>query len=405
MRIGITANGPGEVAGWVRPLVRRLYERDPDLDLYLFLVPDDYATGYEADLARRLFPSAHVYDPKTYVRFALGGSIAGLPEQLDLVHYFGGDLMHAIRLHKRLGGIATSYKFSKKSYRATFARWYAVDAKNVEQLREWETPADRIEVVGNLAIDGALLEAQQPLEAGAPDDGILVMPGSRGYEVENMVPFFFTMALRIVRERPGLPIAFGISPFTPLDDLRAAIEAGGDPRVWSQPGRLIEDGDRVYLASIDGSVRFPVLRNALAAATRARLVVTLPGTKCIELAAIGAPMIATTPLNAAEKITFNGPLTYLDRVPFIGTTLKREVAVAVSRRFRFHTQPNMDAGEMIVAELHGTLTPGRVARVALERYDDPAWIASSRARLSSLYAGHVGAADRMAESLLELTGF
>lgn len=405
MRIAITANGPGEVAGWFRPLVRRLYERDPDLDVHLFLVPDDYATGYEADLARRLFPSAHVYDPKTYLKFALGRPVEGVPDRVDLVQYIGGDLMHAVRVHRRLGGIATSYKFSKKSYRELFTRIYAVDQKNVEALRGWETPPDRIEVVGNLAIDGALLEAQQPLEEGTPAGGILVMPGSRGYEVENMIPFFFTMALRIARERPGLPIAFGISPFTPLDDVRAAIEAGGDPRVWAQRGRLDVRGSAAFLSSSDGSISFPILRNALAAATRARLVVTLPGTKCIELAALGVPMIATTPLNAAEKITFNGPLTYLDRIPFVGKTLKREVAVRVSKHFRYHTQPNMDAGDMVIEELHGTLTPGRVARVALERFDDDAWLAQSRERLSLLYAGHVGAADRMAESLLKLTGF
>ena len=405
MRIAFTANGPGEIAGWFRPLVRRLYERDPDLDVYLFCVPDDYATGYEADLARRLYPSARVYDAKTYLRFALGRSIEGAPEGADIVQYLGGDLMHALRVHNRLGGVATTYKFSRKNYREKFARFFAVDEKNVEQLREWDTPQDRIAVVGNLAIDGALLEAQQPLEAGAPDDGILVMPGSRGYEVEHMIPFFFTMALRLVHERPSLPIAFGISPFTPLDDVRRAIEGGGDPRVFAQRGRLFEEAGRAFLVSLDGSVRFPIVRNALAAATRARVAVTLPGTKCIELATLGVPMVAITPLNAAEKITFNGPLTYLDRIPVVGAALKREVAVGVSRRFRFHTQPNMDAAEMLIEELHGTLTPGRVARVALERYDDRVWIARSRSRLGALYASHVGAADRMAESLLSIGGF
>ncbi len=28
------------------------------------------------------------------------------------------------------------------------------------------------------------------------------MPGSRPYEIENMVPFYFAVALRILRERP-----------------------------------------------------------------------------------------------------------------------------------------------------------------------------------------------------------
>jgi lipid-A-disaccharide synthase len=402
MRIAFTANGPGEVAGWFRPLVRRLYEHDPDLEVHLFCVPDDYATGYEPQLARRLFPSAHVYDPKTYLRVALGRGAPGLPDRVDVVQYLGGDLMHAQRIHSRLRGVASTYKFSKRSYRDRFARFFAVDEKNVEQLRGWQAPGDRIVRVGNLAIDGALLEAAQPPEPSVPEGGILVMPGSRDYEVGNLIPFFFTMALRIRRERPGLPIAFGLSPFTPLVDVRAAIEGGGHPRIWAKTGRLIEEDGRAYLASDDE--RFPILHNTLAAALRARLAVTIPGTKTIELAALGVPMITITPLNAPEMITINGPLTYLDRVPLVGVPLKRAVAVGVSNRFKFHTQPNMDAEESLVCELHGTVTPGRVGRVALERFDDQAWLARSRERLAVLYADHVGAADRMAESLIELAG-
>ena len=404
MRIAFTANGPGEVAGWFRPLVRRLYARDPDLDVHLFLVPDDYATGYESELAKRLFPSAHVYDPKTYLRAAFGRSVPGLPDRVDLVQYLGGDLLHALRLHARLGGVASTYKFSRRAYRNRFARFFAVDAKNVEQLRGWGSADERIVRVGNLAIDGALIEAQLPLEEGAPRDGILVMPGSRSYEVANLIPFFFAMALRMRREHPGLPIAFGLSPFTPLVDVRRAIEEGGHPRLFAQRGRLIEEGGAAYLAASDGSQRFPILRNALSAARYARLVVTIPGTKCIELAALGVAMITITPLNAPEVITLNGPLTYLDRLPFVGVPLKRAVAVGVSHRFTFHTQPNMDAGESLVYELHGTVTPGRVARVALERLDDAAWLAGSRERLAALYVDHVGAADRMAESLIGLAG-
>jgi hypothetical protein len=78
--------------------------------------------------------------------------------------------------------------------------------------------------------------------------------------------------------------------------------------------------------------------------------------------------------------------------------------MALARRFQFHTQPNMDAGEMLIHELHGTVTPGRIARVALERYDDSAWLAGTAARLDRLYRDHEGAADRMAASLLALGG-
>ncbi len=402
MRIAVTANGPGEVAGWLRPLLRSLYARRSDLGVYVYLVPDDFATGFEARILRETFPQAHVYDPKSYLKFALGGRVEDCPERVDLVLYIGGDLLHAGRIAARLHGRAAAYKFSRPRYRKLFDRVYAVDRRNAEQLERWGTPPERIELVGNLAIDGALLEASSAPEPGTPDDGILVMPGSRPYEVDNLIPFYFTAALRILRERPNLPIAFGLSPFTSRDAVRAAIERGGHPRLYAQSGRLVSSDGRDFLTTAGDGPRIPVLTNALAAARRARLVLTIPGTKTIELAVLGKPAITITPLNVPEVVAFAGPLTYLNRIPLIGVPLKRAFAVGVSRRFTYHTQPNMDAGAMLIAELHGTVTPGRVARVALERYDDRGWVEATGARLAALYRDHIGAADRMAESLLAL---
>ena len=84
MRIALTANGPGEVAGWLRPLLRSLYRRVPEMQAYVFLVPDDYATGFEAQTVRAFFPQASVYDPKAYMKFAIGRRVEGVPESVGL---------------------------------------------------------------------------------------------------------------------------------------------------------------------------------------------------------------------------------------------------------------------------------------------------------------------------------
>jgi hypothetical protein len=402
MRIAFTANGPGEVAGWLRPLLRALYRRQPDLEALVFLVPDDYATGFEAAMVRETFPQAHVYEPKAYVRFALGGRLENASPNADLVQYIGGDLLHAARVHARLKGRAATYKFSRRPYRRLFERAFAVDRSNVEELAKWGVPRDRIACVGNLAIDGALFEANIPPEPDAPNDGILIMPGSRGYEVENLVPFYFTAALRMLREVPELRIALALSPFVTLGQVRAAIEGGGHPRMYACRGRFVTEDGRNFLTTESGDVRIPVLGNALSAARAARLVLTIPGTKTIELAALGKPVLSISPLNAPEVVTINGPLTYLDRIPFVGAPLKRAVAVRVAQRFRYHTQPNMDANDWLIREIHGTVTPGRVARAALEAYRDGDWIAWASQSLAELYRAHEGASDRMAHSLLNL---
>lgn len=349
-----------------------------------------------------MFPQARVFDASAFLRVAMGRHVDGMPDGAEVVLYLGGDLMHAARLHRRLGGAFATYKFSRPKYAARTAAAFAVDAQNARQLHAWGVPRDRIAIAGNLAIDGAFDEANAPAEAGAPAGGILFMPGSRRHEVRHLVPFFFAAALAIRREAPRVPIAFGISPFTAIAELREAIEAGGDARFYARRGKVVEFGGSAYLANVDESAGFPIVHNALAAARLARLAVTIPGTKAIELAALGIPAIACTPLNAPELVAINGPLTYLNRIPIVGTPLKRAVVTRFAAANVHHTQPNIDGGRAVLHELHGTLTPGRVARVALERLNDESWLETSSQALRALYAEHVGAADRMTAGLLQL---
>ena len=401
MILALTANGPGEFAGWVRPLLSALYARDPALDTRVFCVPDDYASGHEADYLSALFPQATVYSPGEYLRFALGRGLDGLPAQVDRVQYLGGDLMHAARLHDRLGGIATSYKFSRKAYGERFARVFAVDAANAKQLHGWGVPAERIEIVGNLAIDGALGEASGRFggeaESEAARDGVIFFPGSRKHEIEQIFPMFVRAAVQLRRRLPDVRIAFARSPFTTDAELGAALARGGVRVAYGMAATLAADG-----ASLEaGGERFAVVKAAMRAAQFARLAVSLPGTKVIEMAALGVPAIVITPSNAPELVVINGVFQYIDRIPFVGIAAKRSAAVAVAKRFRFFAQPNIDTGREIDKELRGTQLPSRIAHVAANCFADAAWLAEAGPALRALYAPHVGAAERMADVLLE----
>jgi hypothetical protein len=398
--LALTSNGPGEFAGWVRPLLTELYASAPQTDVRLFFVPDDYATGREPDVARALFPHAVVYGPREYLRFALGRHLSGLPAQVDRVQYLGGDLMHAVRLHKRLGGVATSYKFSRKSYRALFARIFAVDEPNRRQLLSWGTPDDRISVIGNLAIDGALAESSGVYgdpPSDAARDGVVLLPGSRKHEVANLYSFFVAVAAALQRRLGDVPIAFGRSPFTTDAELDAALRTGGDPRAYGRKAELTEGGAAIR----SGEHRFPLVRATMRTAVNARLALSIPGTKLIELAAIGVPSICCLPMNAPELAVINGPLQYVGRLPGIGAPLKRAAAMAVTRRFRYFAQPNIDADRELIPELAGTLFPARVAAVAAERYADREWCERTGRELKARYAAHAGAAKRMSDALLE----
>ena len=414
MRIAITSNGPGELSGWVRPLLGALYRIEPATDVTLFFVPDDYATGREPDVARALFPQTRVVPASAYLRFALGRRAPDLPDRVDVVQYLGGDLMHAARVHARLGGRASAYKFARRRETKSFERAFAVDEKNASDIAKAGYPRDRVRVVGNLAIDGALAEAAGDVRTDAdrpqiPPDGVLVMPGTRKYEVANLVPFFVRVAERLRATRPDIPVAFAVSPFTTEAELARAFATGGHPNVWGARGNVVHrDGGLSFvpapepgLAADVAGVAFPIVRDAMHYAPRARLVVTLPGTKCIELAALGVPTIVCVPLNAPEMVVINGPLQYLDRLPVAGTLLKRAMVVSVDARFALTAQPNIDTNEVLMPELRGTLMPAEVARRIATYYDDDGARSTASRRLRELYAAHVGAADRLAHALLE----
>jgi hypothetical protein len=407
VHIAITSNGPGEFSGWVRPLVAALLRLAPETDVSLFFVPDDYATGREPEVAQRLFPAAHVVAPKAYVRFALGADAIGATARADVVQYLGGDLMHASRVRARLGARGRSYKFANKSIAKHFDGAYAVDAKNAAELQRTGFAASRVETIGNLAVDGALAEAAgvfstSPGDAALEPGGILVMPGTRRHEIANLVPMFLQMAVRLRESRPDLPVAFAVAPFTRDDEIARALARGGEFRnVWGARGRVVAQGTGIALEAESGGASFPVVRDAMRHAAHAKLVVTLPGTKCIELAALGVPTIVCVPLNAPEAVVVNGPLQYIDRLPVAGRLLKRAVVIAVDARFPLTAQPNIDTGEMLMPELRGTLMPGGIARRVAAYADDAPARERDGKRLAALYAGHAGAAERMARSLLE----
>jgi len=406
LRIAIASNGPGEFSGWVRPLVAALLRLAPQTEVSLFFVPDDYATGREPEVAARLFPTVRIVPPRGYVAFALGRRTGDVPDTADVVQYLGGDLMHAARLRTRLSARLRTYKFARRRYAPRLDCAYALDAENAQQLVSAGVPPERVNVVGNLAIDGALAEAAGAFAASSEresiaPDGILIMPGTRKLEVANMVPFFLQMALRMRALRPEIPIAFAISPFTTQAELARALNAGGHPNAWGARGKVVVRPGGLAIGADEGGEPFAVVRDAMRHAPHAQLAVTLPGTKCIELAALGVPAVVCVPLNAPEVVVVNGPLQYLDRVPVLGTALKRALVVGVDRRFALTAQPNIDLGHALMPELRGTLMPGDVARRVLAYAADAAARAQASRTLRTLYAAHAGAAERMARSLLE----
>jgi lipid A disaccharide synthetase len=395
--IFVTANGPGEVMGWTRPFLRAVYEAQPQARVTVVVLPCAYATGRETELLQAMFPAARVVDPKAYGRFLLGRHVAGLERTSGILQYLGGDLFHAATIARRLGLRPMTYKFSKRSYARLFERFFALDERNAHELRSMGAPPDRVRVVGNLVADSVVGSLQEPPPPPGTGSGVCILPGSRPYELRFLMPFFMAVARELVRLRPGLGITFVVSPFNSDEELKAGVEWPGDPQHFGVAGRFdARDG----AIEVDGA-RFAVDRSHdYGALAKSQLVITIPGTKCMEAAVLGRALLVAVPLNRVDEIAMNGIAAYLHRVPLIGPPLKRWIAYKVAERIEMWAQPNIDAGRFVAPEIRGILKPEAVALRASEMLDDPHELRMMGETLAGLYAHDVGAAQRMADEVL-----
>ncbi|HEY5093641.1 MAG TPA: hypothetical protein VII69_00835 [Candidatus Eremiobacteraceae bacterium] len=396
-RVVVTTNGPGELMGWTRPFLRAVLARAPDAEITIVLVPCPYATGREAAQAKAMFPNAHVLDPKAYARFLVNKRVEGMHRGAGVLQYLGGDLFHATTLAKRLGLTPLTYKFSRRAYSPSFQRFYALDEENARKLRSDGAPAERVRVVGNLVADsvlGTLDEAPSPPGVG---EGVCILPGSRPAEIKYLMQFFLAVARDLARRMPHLPVTFVVSPFNSDEQLDAALARRPDSKYGGIQGRLTDGG-----AAIEGDgVRVTLDRSGdYRALSHAQLVITIPGTKCLEAAVLGRPMLVLVPLNRPDEVTLNGLGSYLHHVPFVGRPLKRWLVRKVERSFQFVAQPNIDVGREVAPEMRGVMMPAEVADRASDLLARPDDLRAMGETLSKIYAAHAGAADRMAADAL-----
>jgi len=400
-KLFVTTNGPGEVMGWLRPFLRATYQLEPDADVTAVVLPCPYATGYEAQMVERLFPKARVVDVRAYGNFLVGRSVPGMQRASGgALQYLGGDLFHAVTIAKRLNLLPMTYKFSKRSYGRVFARFFAVDEQNAQTLRSEGAPPDRVRVVGNLVYDAVMGSLQAPPAPPGVGSGVCILPGSRPYEIKFLTPFFLGVARELHRLRPDTQITFVLPPFTGTEELRAGIEHAGDPKLFGVAGRFDVAHDAIELdgmrARVDRSGDYQSMASA-------QLVISIPGTKCVEAAVLGRPLLVAIPLNRVDEIAMNGVGAYLHHIPFVGRPLKTWLVRAVARRFEYMAQPNIDAGRMIAPEVRGILQPAEVAHKAVALLGAPQDLQRMGAELGALYVQHAGAAERMASEALSLT--
>ncbi|MDZ7704596.1 MAG: hypothetical protein U5L04_08975 [Trueperaceae bacterium] len=376
----LLSNGPGELYTWAAPVVRELRAQAPDVRVSLGLVPCQFASGAEAEIARSFGVDA-VATPRDILNTLATGRLPdgfgpnGRREGAGALVSLGGSLDMAVRFGERLGYPRYRYSFVPAWHRK-LRRLFVHDERMLRRARYLGAPVERLELVGNLVADAV---RQTPPAASPGSPHIVLIPGSRNLFALHMIPLLIAIVDRLSEALPDARFVWPVSRLLSEDTIAAGI-ANREGLIFSGlAGR--REGDIVWtprggrLELIAESERYAHMRAA-------DLAITIPGTNTLELGIANVPSVVLLPMNRPEVIPLEGAGHWLSLIPGIGTWLKRRaVRLFVETLSQPISLPNRFSGEALMIELTGTIHAEPVAERVLSLLADPADLARRRERL------------------------
>jgi len=380
----LAGNGPGELAGWIRPTAEAARAGGRTVRLTLAMLPTQFAGGTELDTVRSWQLFDRIIPPGECVRLAAGlGSLDTL-RRAALVH-LGGDLWLSSRLAARANLPAAAFSETSliASRHRVFARIFVPTAGHAAVLRARGVPSEKLIVTGDPRAAGPA--AARTLAVAAPAEEIIaLLPGSRDRFFRTAAPLFLETAAALAAIRPEVSIVVVVSPFVTAETL-AAVRQSTVARTGAVPVRWIIGDPWPFLAG-------------------ARMALTLPGTSTLELAAAGVPFAVVLPTDRIALAAVEGPLEWIARATGLHRALKRLALARYRSQMKFVALPNQRAGRQIAPEWVGRWTPQDVAHQVHRLLDDPAELTAMSAALAELYEPDVAAPSRIAGAAFALAG-
>jgi len=367
----LVANSPGELSSLVKPIVERIKARSKESRITLFLTPCQYSSGREAGYAKTLGVN-EIICPEDYRKWILG-----IPIKREMnfknrgaVLFLGGDLMHAVLIAKKLGFKAYAYLHGQKAgWKNVFSKFFVIDQKAAAGIRH-----KNVRAVGDLMMNSiTALSKTETIKNWKLDSNkpiVAMLPGSRLWESDLLVPFYEIVAAELKKIIPGMQIILVLSPFTSMKDIEKKLS-----------GNMFD-----LIAPL----------NSIPAAD---LAITIPGTNTAQIAALGIPFLMIFPLNKLDSIPLEGLLHYVTKIPLAGKIIKQLAAKIICSKTRFFALPNMKARKMVAPELVGKLSAEQVVEKTLELLGNPEALKHMGNELKKLM-GESNAADIIVEEII-----
>ena len=391
----ILANSPGEMSGWVAPVVTEVRAILPDVDITVALIPDWFTSGREQEFAAQL-PVDRVAGVFTVIR-SIWQDLDACRARRNLVLFLGGDALYAKGLASLLKCPAMAY-MPRVYHPADFVRIFVPTAAERERAVRKGADPDHIVVVPTLALDSVIpsgTPAEIKARFGLPEEArpiFSLMAGSRPSYVGLSIDFMLDIADELLKRHPDARALLPVSPFIDRELVLSVLRQRG--MEWTESPA----GD-TYFAGPDHRILI-VFAQSHDAFVVADLAIVLPGTNNLQCAALGVPFVMLMPLNSIEHIPFEGLLGLLYPRFFPFNHIKKWIIAWMSPRVPYMSMVNRMAGRMLAPELRGILSTTGVAAYASELWLDTARREKLRTDLLELTRER-GAARIIAEAIRE----
>jgi len=401
----ILSNGPGELTTWVYPFLKALetaqrsHEGIAKTRISIALSPCQNASGQEAQLAQT-FPNVNRVLPQDqFFDFLLLGRTPNWEwAKQGIVIFLGGDQFFAVAIAKRLGYKTLIYA----EWEARWYRWVDLFAVRNQAIAD-KIPAEfrvKATAIGDLMVDRVEPES---LSNSGSTSRICFMPGSKGHKLQIGVPLVVAIADILNQKRPDLELVIALAPTTTPEAL--AQYAQNSFPTNDGEGATAVLADRNLLTAKGTVIKIHCEFPAHALIASSQICITTVGANTAELAALNQPMMVLLPTNFADmKVGWDGLLGLLATAPFLGKFLGiliNSILISqIQKKGQLLAWPNIWAGEAIVPELLGELTPTQVADKILFYLDHPEELAQMRDRLRQV-CGQAGAATKLAEMVIK----
>lgn len=392
MEAVLVTNGPGELYSWAQPVLRTLRDLYPDVKVSISLVPDQFVSGSEAEVARS-FGADTVTTHKEFLSLlATGRAPDSLGDDKGFVLSLGGNTQMALKLAESLSYPTYRYSFVP-GWNRRLRKLFVHDERAERRALRLGAPKDRLECIGNLVADAVGQSTPAP-NVGSPH--ILLMAGTRDAFSVLLIPFMIALADTLGQAFPQASFVWPVSQLLAEKTVAAGIAGQEKDYLGGTAGK--REGDTIFtpngvkLHMVPDTERHAHMRAA-------NLAVTIPGTNTLELGIAGVPSIVMLPMNKPEVIPLEGVGHWLGLIPIIGTPLKRQAVKLFVEGLNIPVSlPNRFSGEDLMLEIKGSVSVEQIAGEAKALLDDPAELVWRRERLLATMP-QAGAAERLVKAI------